>query len=150
MHVLTPGCKSAHVAIPTSIPPKLFHLPIRSLHSISLNGFLLLFSIKLEGSTNCENFDFLEIKVKKGRYSNERIAVCGSLNPRVLSIKLDGESVEMTFKTDMNVNARGFKISYRGFGKFQRPYFSLTTDPSPVTNFLTISYERFYINTANS
>ncbi|XP_058963809.2 fibrillin-1 [Pocillopora verrucosa] len=83
--------------------------PYKSHVNITIEDFLL------EGSTNCEKFDFLEIKVKKGRYSNERIAVCGSLNPRVLSIKLDGESVEMTFKTDMNVNARGFKISYRGF-----------------------------------
>lgn len=79
---------------------------------------MLLFFIKFEGFINCENFDFFEIKVKKGWYSNERIVVCGLLNFCVLSIKLDGELVEMIFKIDMNVNVRGFKISYWGFGKF--------------------------------
>ncbi|PFX20375.1 latent-transforming growth factor beta-binding protein 3-like [Stylophora pistillata] len=83
--------------------------PQKSHVNITIEDFLL------EGSSTCEAFDFVEIKVKKGTYNNERIAVCGSLTPRVLSIKLDGESVEITFKTDVNVNARGFKISYRSF-----------------------------------
>lgn len=84
--------------------------PEKSHVNLTIEDFML------EGSKTCRDFDFVKIKVKKGRYGSDEINVCGLLSPRVLpSIKLDGDSVEITFKSDLNVNARGFKISYRSF-----------------------------------
>lgn len=33
-------------------------------------------------------------------------------------MKVDGTAVEITFKSDVNVNERGFKISYQSYGMF--------------------------------
>ena len=46
------------------------------------------------------------------------MTVCGSMPSRELSLKVEGTAVEIKFKSDASFNARGFKISYRAYGKF--------------------------------
>ena len=56
--------------------------------------------------------------MQQGRYSTEEVIVCGSQRAREISLKVDGTAVEITFKSDLNVNERGFKITYQAYGMF--------------------------------
>ena len=60
--------------------------------------------------------------MRQGRYSTEEVIVCGSQSSREIRLKVDGTAVEITFKSDLNVNERGFKISYQGYGMFHGRY----------------------------
>lgn len=76
---------------------------------------LTIEDFRLEDSQTCKKFDFVKIKVQQGRYSTQEVTVCGSQRSREISLKVDGTAVEITFKSDLNVNERGFNISYQGY-----------------------------------
>lgn len=82
-----------------------------------LNVNILYFSLQLEDSSTCSKFDFVQFKARVG-YSTHETTWCGFVSPRQRTLKVEGRAIEITFRSDGSFNAKGFKISYQGYGGF--------------------------------
>ncbi|KAK2562309.1 Dorsal-ventral patterning tolloid-like protein 1 [Acropora cervicornis] len=71
-------------------------------------------SFKLEDSSSCKKFDFVQLKARVG-YSTRETTWCGFISPRQRTLKVNGRAIEITFRSDASFNTEGFKISYRGY-----------------------------------
>ncbi|XP_074635378.1 uncharacterized protein LOC141893842 isoform X1 [Acropora palmata] len=69
---------------------------------------------KLEDSSSCKKFDFVQLKARVG-YSTRETTWCGFISPRQRTLKVNGRAIEITFRSDASFNTKGFKISYRGY-----------------------------------
>ncbi|XP_044183023.1 fibrillin-1-like isoform X2 [Acropora millepora] len=69
---------------------------------------------KLEDSSSCKKFDFVQLKARVG-YITRETTWCGFISPRQRTLKVDGRAIEITFRSDASFNTKGFKISYRGY-----------------------------------
>lgn len=78
---------------------------------------IISFPLQLEDSSSCKKFDFVQLKARVG-YITRETTWCGFISPRQRTLKVDGRAIEITFRSDASFNTKGFKISYRGYGKF--------------------------------
>lgn len=85
------------------------------------NVKIIYFPLQLEDSSSCKEFDFVQFKAKVG-YTTRQTTWCGFVSPRQRTLKVDGRAIEIIFRSDASFNTKGFKISYRGYGKFMASF----------------------------